>query len=393
YALFAAALLAALTDFVDGILARREERRLPPADEGLPRFGAVWDAETDAAFMLALSTIVFAYTPVGAWILAIGAMRYLFDLLFILLPEEPEWPRGFRRFSKTVCAVSVGTLVGALYPAVSHATAVTANSIALALLLMSFGWETVLRVGGWGMLRTLLIYYGIPLRQRRLRRLYSLFIRPGDVAFDIGAHVGNRVRAWRALGAWAVAVEPQPSCLKVLRALYGRSPRIHIEPVAVGASEGSLVLYICDDYPTLSTVSPDWINQVTQVETFSHINWNRRVDVPVRTLDSLIAQYGHPSFVKIDVEGHEPQVLSGLSRAVPALSFEFLPASIQGALTCIDMVEALGDYEYNYAMVETARLREPAWVSAEAMREILRRMPPTGPSGDVYARLVDENRR
>ncbi len=449
YLFFAVALIAALTDFIDGILARREERagtgkRSPghapatageepqseragaaPGEEPHPpragaapreeparpragaapgekpprgradtppsaaplRFGAVWDAETDAAFMLALSAIVFACTPIGGWVLAIGGIRYLFGLLFILVPEEPAWPRSFTRFSKTVCAISVGTLVGALYPTVDGTLAVAANSIALALLVGSFGWEAVLRSGGPGMLRTLVIYYGIPFRQRRLRRLYGRFIRRGDLAFDLGAHVGNRVRAWRRLGAQAVAVEPQPSCLKVLRALYRRSSRIHIEPVAVGASEGTQTLYICDDYPTLSTVSATWIDEVKQVETFSHINWNRRVDVPVRTLDSLIDQYGVPSFVKIDVEGHEPEVLSGLSRALPALSFEFLPASMDGALRCIDMLEALGTYEYNYAMVETARLREPAWVDAATMREILRRMPLTGASGDVYARL------
>ena len=415
YLFFAVALLAALTDFIDGILARREQRagtedrarghgpagsasaapgeepprgRAGAAPSATPvRFGAVWDAETDAAFMLALSAVVFAYTPIGGWVLAIGGIRYLFGLLFILVPEEPAWPRSFTWFSKTVCAISVGTLVGALYPTVDGTLAVAANSIALALLVGSFSWESILRSGGPGMLRTLVIYYGIPFRQRRLRRLYGRFIRPGDVAFDLGAHVGNRVRAWRSLGAQAVAVEPQPSCLKVLRALYGRSSRIHIEPVAVGGVEGTETLYICDDYPTLSTVSARWIDEVKQVETFSHVDWNRRVDVPVRTLDSLIAQYGVPSFVKIDVEGHEPEVLSGLSRALPALSFEFLPASMDGALRCIDMLEALGTYEYNYAMVETARLQEPAWVDAATMREILRRMPLTGPSGDVYARL------
>ena len=36
-----------------------------------------------------------------------------------------------------------------------------------------------------GMLRSLAIYHGIPLRQRRLRRFYSQFLSRGDLVFDL----------------------------------------------------------------------------------------------------------------------------------------------------------------------------------------------------------------
>jgi hypothetical protein len=39
-------------------------------------------------------------------------------------------------------------------------------------------------------------------------RLYSRFVRPGDLVFDIGAHVGDRVASFRRLGAHVVAAEP-----------------------------------------------------------------------------------------------------------------------------------------------------------------------------------------
>ena len=70
----------------------------------------------------------------------------------------------------------------------------------------------------WGMARSLAMYHGIPGRQRRMRRFYGQFLRAGDVGFDIGAHVGSRVRAWRRLGVQVVAVEPAPDCLRVLTA-------------------------------------------------------------------------------------------------------------------------------------------------------------------------------
>ena len=40
--------------------------------------------------------------------------------------------------------------------------------------------------------RSLAVYHGIPLRQRRLRRLYRTFAGPADLVFDLGAHVGTR---------------------------------------------------------------------------------------------------------------------------------------------------------------------------------------------------------
>ncbi len=73
----------------------------------------------------------------------------------------------------------------------------------------------------WGMARSLWMYYGIPFRGARLSRFYAEFIPPGSLCFDIGAHVGSRIRAWRKLGASVVAVEPQIDFVGVLEKLYG----------------------------------------------------------------------------------------------------------------------------------------------------------------------------
>ena len=61
-----------------------------------------------------------------------------------------------------------------------------------------------------GLSRSLAVYYGPFWRRGRLSRFYGQFLSPGDLAFDLGAHVGNRVRVFRRLGARVVAVEPQP---------------------------------------------------------------------------------------------------------------------------------------------------------------------------------------
>src|ERR671910_489357 len=110
-----------------------------------------------------------------------------------------------------------------------------------------------------GIVRSLAMYHGVPGRRRRMTRLYGQFLGPGDVGFDIGAHVGSRVRAWRRLGAHVIAVEPQPDCLRVLRLFFGRDSGVSIVPTAVGARAGRARLAVSTATPTVSSMSPDWI--------------------------------------------------------------------------------------------------------------------------------------
>src|SRR5262245_51515082 len=240
----------------------------------------------------------------------------------------------------------------------------------------------------WGIARSMAMYHGQPAKHRRMMRFYGQFLGPGDLGFDIGAHVGSRVRAWRRLGARVLAIEPQPDCLAVLRLLFGRSPSVTILPVAVGAAPGHASLAVSTATPTVSSLSTDWMSSVSTDPGFSRVRWDKTVPVSVVTLDALIAQYGAPAFCKIDVEGFEVEVLRGLSAPVRALSFEYLPPAHDAALTALDLVCGLGSYEFNYVAVEPARSVTSTWLSAAELVEVLDRVRPLGRSGDVYARLT-----
>jgi len=239
----------------------------------------------------------------------------------------------------------------------------------------------------YGLARSLLIYYGVPLRLARWRAFYRQFVRPGDLCFDVGAHVGNRLRALAGLGARVVALEPHPVFLSLLQRWYGDWPGVTVVGQAVAARPGERVLMLSRRAPTVSTLSPEWAARVARAPGFVAVRWDSEVRVPVTTLDRLIEQHGLPRFCKLDVEGSELEALHGLSVPLPALSFEVVPAAAELAPGCLDRLTSLGDYEFNRTVGESTRWLSPDWLSAGAMAAQLQALAPGSRSGDVYARL------
>jgi FkbM family methyltransferase len=236
-------------------------------------------------------------------------------------------------------------------------------------------------------IRSLCIYYGDRSRTAAMDRLYGRFVGRGDLVFDIGAHVGDRVASFRRLGARVVAVEPQPAMVKVLKLLYGRDADVTIEAMAVGRSIGTIGLMINADNPTVSTTSREFVNAARGAPGWEAQHWSRSIQVPVTTLDSLIDKYGTPDFIKIDVEGFEEEALQGLAHAVKALSFEFTTIQRDVAFACIERCIALGYARFNAALGESQTFVNADWVGGKEIARWLAGLPHAANSGDIYAAL------
>jgi FkbM family methyltransferase len=237
-----------------------------------------------------------------------------------------------------------------------------------------------------GVMRSLRVYYGRNSRSAEKDRLYAQFVKTGDLVFDVGAHVGDRVASFRRLGARVVAIEPQPALSFALKVLYGRDRNVTIESKAVGRIAGTLQMMINVDNPTVSTVSSAFIGAAKGAQGWEGQTWEKTIVVPVTTLDALIEAHGMPAFVKIDVEGFEEEALGGMTRPVEVLSFEFTTIQREVAQACIARCAALGFQRYNAAVGESQELGD--WRTAEDIARWLSGLPHAANSGDIYARMA-----
>ena len=221
---------------------------------------------------------------------------------------------------------------------------------------------------------------------------YSTFIKSRDICFDIGANIGNRTKIFLKIvgpDGKVVSVEPQDFCMKVLKNAFAGHPNVYLENTALGEAPGEAEIAISNE-TTVSSMSSEWIESVKNSKRFgSEIEWNQRQKVRITTLDHLIERHGEPNFIKIDVEGYEKEVLSGLSRKISTcFSLEFTPEFLDSTFDCLNHLTKLGAITCNYSIGESMSLKLEKWVSAEEIRDALLHYE-NDPRffGDIYIRL------
>jgi FkbM family methyltransferase len=124
----------------------------------------------------------------------------------------------------------------------------------------------------------------------------------GMLLFDIGAHYGIFSLAAVHAGGKAVAVEPSPVAahmISIQAAMNACAESIQVVRAAVSSEVGSVGLLS-------SGVFSDGYFRVANNHPMSEL-----IQTPTLTIDELTRQFGPPTHIKIDVEGHESAALRG----------------------------------------------------------------------------------
>lgn len=199
--------------------------------------------------------------------------------------------------------------------------------------------------------------------------------------FDIGAYKGEYTDKYLAEGARVVAVEPQEVHANGLRAKYAGKP-VTVVQAAVGAANGTAMLYQTRASWFASLKPERW-----KVGRFSGYEWREAYPVEVITLDALIERFGMPDFIKIDTEGGELEVIAGLTRPAPLLSYEFTRELLDDTQLCGLHLLEIGRYEFSISFVYDDKPNR--YMTLERTMDILRHNENPLLWGNIYARLTN----
>lgn len=218
---------------------------------------------------------------------------------------------------------------------------------------------------------------------------FETLLPQGALAFDIGANAGSISRALACAGARVVAVEPNSDCVRNIQLIH-RQGNIQVIQAAVGSHDGLATLHISDSRDFTCTLSPDWIARMQASDPRYADNWLRQAAVPLITADTLVKHFGEPYFIKIDVEGYELEVLRGLTKQPPLLSFEFHRTFLEAGLECLDFPVFDSGSQFNVVLNADwgypTQFRFDKWLSRAEMRSALADLAGADDQGDIYVR-------
>lgn len=214
--------------------------------------------------------------------------------------------------------------------------------------------------------------------------LMDRMVRPGDTAVDIGAHKGYvALQLARRVGpaGRVLAFEPDPRarvCLEKHRD-RNRLDTLTVLPVAVGSERGEATFALSKQL--------GWSSFHPNAEALPEVA--ERVTIPVRALDDLVADGelafdpAKLSFLKLDVEGHEPLALRGMANllrsAQPVLWIEINRPSLAAAgFSEADVVNPLTEAGYSMWRVRRTRQLAKRRIDLEPITSL------SGETGDVF---------
>jgi FkbM family methyltransferase len=177
-----------------------------------------------------------------------------------------------------------------------------------------------------------------------------------NLAFDIGGYNGGYT-SWLLTQPYKkiITIEPNPSSFQQLQQRFQNESRVILKNCAISNRAAPHLFWVSSRHPTLCTLSEKFLTASRFTgkadENGVPYLWDREIEVNCLTLEDLFKHFGIPDLIKIDVEGHELEVLRTLPKlhSIPQvidITFELNEEFAFEAEQCIMLLERKGCYEF-----------------------------------------------
>ena len=171
-----------------------------------------------------------------------------------------------------------------------------------------------------------------------------------NLIFDIGFNVGEFTQTCfnKYKDCSVIAVEANPNLCNSVSQHFFTSYNFSLLNNLVSDKEGDEIdFYISHNATGVSTASTEFMQNSRFTKGSKHlgensINWAAPIKVQSITVDSMIERYGMPDLIKIDVEGYEYNVLSGLTQKANDICFEWHEEEKDNLYKILEHLQSLG---------------------------------------------------
>jgi FkbM family methyltransferase len=180
------------------------------------------------------------------------------------------------------------------------------------------------------------------------------------VVFDVGAHIGN----WTAL---ALDINPQLSihCFEPSQSTYeclverGFSPSVICNNFGLSSESGERTLYVFEKQAGVNS-----LYRRQGLEGFGLTAQDNEEIILLKTLDSYCQENRVKTvdYLKLDVEGHELEVLKGSTKmlaenSIHIIQFEYGGANIDAGVLLMDLFHFLSGFGYSFFKIHPKSIR------------------------------------
>jgi FkbM family methyltransferase len=213
------------------------------------------------------------------------------------------------------------------------------------------------------------------LEKRKFLNFYNQYVGNSDFCITIGDSSANVSATLLKLGAMVLIVEPLPESVDFVQKKLDKQEHKIILHEDIGAFNAEF------------TYNQAYEKNILPYSSNLTVSENQSV-VKITTVDELIRVYGVPTFLMINANGYENDVLKGLSKPILTLSVAFYSYLKEKTIEVMRRLMHIGDYEFNWILNEEAKFQSKEWMSAKALHASMADHNEDRFSGFIFARII-----